>query len=83
METGDSITGLRWLPQETIAEFATVSLEVGAKFEDPVLLDLLTGFTYKLDDVQRSNGKTRIGSLPLADFPLVIAEGNEVVLLQT
>ena len=74
---------LPWLPQETIAEFATVSLEVGAKFEDPVLLDLLTGYTYALDDVQRSNGKTHFGSLPLADFPLVIAEGNEVVLLQT
>ncbi len=83
METGDSITGLRWLPQETIAEFATVSLEVGAKFEDPVLLDLLTGYTYALDDVQRSNGKTRFGSLPLADYPLLITERREVDLSST
>jgi hypothetical protein len=71
---------LPWIPQETIAEFASVSLDVGYAFKDPVLLDLLTGDAYKLEDFQSSGGKTRFGHLPLADYPLVIAERSEVII---
>jgi hypothetical protein len=71
---------LPWIPQETISEFATVSLDVGSEFKDPVLLDLLTGNAYALGDFQSSGGKSRFGSLPLADYPLLISERSEVVL---
>jgi len=71
---------LPWIPQETIAEFATVSLEVASEFEEPVLLDLLAGGAYALDDVQRRNGKTTFGSLPLADYPVLITERREIEL---
>jgi hypothetical protein len=71
---------LPWIPQETISEFASVALEVGSEFKDPVLLDLLTGNAYAVDDYQSTDGKTRFGSLPLADYPLIISERDEVVL---
>jgi hypothetical protein len=71
---------LPWIPQETISEFASVSLDVDEEFKDPVLLDLLTGNAYAVDDYQSSGGKTRFGNLPLADYPLIISERNEVVL---
>jgi hypothetical protein len=71
---------LPWIPQETISEYATVSLEVRSEFKDPVLLDLLAGDVYALEDFQSSGGKSRFGSLPLADFPLVIAERSEIIL---
>ena len=74
---------LPWIPQETIAEFATVSLDVRSEFNDPVLLDLLAGNVYVLEDFQSSGGKSRFGSLPLADYPLLISERSEVVLLPT
>jgi hypothetical protein len=71
---------LPWFPQETISEYATVSLEVDAEFNDPVLLDLLTGSVYDPGDFQGSGGKSRFGSLPLADYPLLISERSEVTL---
>ena len=71
---------LPWIPQETISDFATVSLDVRSEFKDPVLLDLLQGNIYALPDFQSSAGNARFGGLPLADYPLVIAERNEIVL---
>lgn len=71
---------LPWIPRETISEFATISLDVGSEFKDPVLLDLLTGNVYAVKDFQGSGGKSRFGILPLADYPLVIAERSEIVL---
>ncbi len=47
---------------------------------DPLLLDLLSGNVYALDDFQGSGGKSRFGSLPLADFPLLVAERSELDL---
>ena len=69
---------LPWIPQETISEFATVSLEVSAGFTDPVLLDLLTGQVYALAGYRSEGGSTRFDKLPLADYPLVIAERGEI-----
>jgi hypothetical protein len=71
---------LPWIMQETISEFATVSLDVGMEFRDPILLDLLTGNVYALEDFESTDGESRFGRLPLADYPLVIAERNEIVL---
>lgn len=69
---------LPWIPQESIGEFATVTLEVGSEFRDPVLLDLLDGGIYAVADFSSADGKTRFDNLPLADYPLVIAERDEV-----
>jgi hypothetical protein len=71
---------LPWILQETIAEFATVSLDVRMEFKAPVLLDLLTGNVYTLDDFQNAVGSSRFGRLPLADYPLVISERSEIAL---
>ncbi len=71
---------LPWIPQETISEYATVSLEVTSEFKDPVLLDLLAGNVYAVENFQSSGGKSRFGSLPLADYPLLISERSELDL---
>ena len=69
---------LPWIPQETIGEFASVALDVASEFSDPVLLDLLTGDIYVLEDYTSSDGMTQFANLPLADYPIVIAERSEI-----
>lgn len=71
---------LPWFPQETISDYATVSLDVESPFDEPILLDLLNGDAYELEGFERSNGTSRFGRLPLADFPLVISERRAVIL---
>lgn len=71
---------LPWIPQENIAEFATVSLDVQAGFDEPVLLDFLTGSVYAPDKFEVSAGKSSFGNLPLADYPLAITERSELGL---
>lgn len=71
---------LPWLPQESVSEYATVSLDVQAGFKDPVLLDFMTGSVYALKEFEVSAGKSRFGNLPLADYPLAIAERGELAL---
>jgi hypothetical protein len=72
---------LPWFPQETVAKFATVSLEVQTAFSDPVLLDLVSGNVFDLDSVETGSGSTLFGHLPLADYPLAIAERGELNLV--
>ena len=69
---------LPWIPQETIGKFASVSLEVASEFRNPVLLDLLTGDIFALVDFSSAEGKSRFENLPLADYPLVIAERDDL-----
>jgi hypothetical protein len=69
---------LPWIPQEAIGEFASVSLNVESGFTEPVLLDLLSGEVYAVDEFQSSGGSTLFGRLPLADYPLIIAERGEI-----
>lgn len=71
---------LPWLPQESVSDFATVSLDVQAGFRDPVLLDFMTGGVYSLKGFEVSSGKSRFGNLPLADYPLAIAERSKLSL---
>jgi hypothetical protein len=71
---------LPWIPQESVAEMATVSLEVQAAFTDPVLLDLMTGKVYEVEEFESSPGVTSFGHLPLADYPMAIAERSELTV---
>ena len=71
---------LPWLPQESVPDLATVSLVVRVGFADPVLLDFMTGGVYSLKGFEVSAGKSRFGNLPLADYPLAIAERSELAL---
>jgi len=48
-----------------------------------VLLDLLTGGVFEMNDNQSIGGKTRFSNLPLADYPLLITERREVDLSST
>ena len=57
--------------------YASVPLLAAFRSSDTALL---AGDVYALEDFQSSGGKSRFGSLPLADFPLVIAERSEIIL---
>ncbi|MEE4217821.1 MAG: hypothetical protein V2I48_09440 [Xanthomonadales bacterium] len=71
---------LPWIPQEYVADFAMVSLEVRAEFKEPVLLDLLSGSVYAINPFEKSEGMSQFAALPLADFPLAIAERSTLDL---
>ena len=73
---------LPWFPQENVAKYATVSLDVMAGYKEPVLVDLLTGNVYAVQEFETSSGKTTFGKLPLADYPMAIAERSELDLLE-
>lgn len=71
---------LPWFPQETVEQYATVSLDVDASFSDPVLVNLLTGEVYEVKEISRTPEGTSFGSLPLADYPLALAERSEITM---
>lgn len=71
---------LPWHPQEII-KTATIDLEVNdVAFKNPVLVDLLTGMVYKLDQVVRNGQSTLFQNVPLADYPFIIVERDELQL---
>lgn len=66
-----------WLPwrMQEFEQTARVELRLrDASFEDPVLVDLLNGSVYALES------KKTFSTLPLADYPMVIAERDAVPL---
>ena len=68
---------LPWHPQEYTPRPAQISLDAaGLRFEEPVLVDLLTGAASELP---APAGET-FDALPLQDYPLVIAERSELQL---
>jgi len=71
---------LPWQPQESAPELATVSLDVTTAFQDPVLVDFMTGSVFDINEFESSAARTRFESLPLADYPLAIAERSELGL---
>jgi polysaccharide biosynthesis protein PslG len=73
---------LPWRPQENLASLARVALHVkGARFNHPVLVDLLDGRVYELPAASVSDDRSTFGNLPLADYPFVIVERAEINLL--
>jgi len=72
---------LPWQPQEYTPKPAKITLSIpGAKFNAPVLVNLLDGSVHSLPPAREDNGASVFTDLPLFDFPLVIAELAEVAL---
>ena len=63
-----------------LCDSITIDLEVAARFEEPVLLDLMNGGVYALNAFEYEGGKTALGGLPMADYPFAIAERSKVGL---
>ena len=73
---------LPWNAQEYTPELASISLAVDqVKFEDPVLVDLLHGDVYQLDNLQKQEGQVTFTELPLSDYPFAIVEKDEIEVL--
>ncbi|MEM1989737.1 MAG: cellulase family glycosylhydrolase [Candidatus Bathyarchaeia archaeon] len=64
---------LPWRPQEII-KYAKVNiyLEGQGKIEEPVLIDLLDGSVYEIDQYVERKNKMEFLNLPLADYPMVL-----------
>ena len=70
---------LPWNAQEYLPKLAKVKIILeGIQFKDPVLLDLLDGEVYELDNYSNENGNYTFNELALADYPLVIVERNTI-----
>ena len=50
----------------------------GARFENPVLVDLLSGEISQPGKMSRSGGTTVVDGCPLRDYPMLIADGSVV-----
>ena len=69
-----------WLPwhgQEYLPKLASIDLVTPLGFSDPVLVDLLNGKVYQLI-VETGNNASNFKSLPLADYPMLIVEKEEL-----
>ena len=72
---------LPWKPQEYILHPARVNVMVyDIAFEEPVLLDLLTGEVSEVDGYELVNGNAKFDKVPLVDYPMAIVERDEIVL---
>ncbi len=70
---------LPWNAQEYLPKLATVKISLeGIQFKDPVLLDLLDGQVYELDNYSNENGNCVFNKLAMADYPLLIVERNTI-----
>ena len=69
---------LPWHPQEIIREGSVMLALKGLSFKDPILIDLLSGEVYPLEQVPGPDGSATFDNIPLADFPFVIAEKSEI-----
>ena len=71
-----------WPPQEIVRK-GTISLQLrSARFRNPVLIDLLTGAVYALAQTTDKSGSSVFNNLPIADYPLIIAEKDEILVTQ-
>jgi hypothetical protein len=71
---------LPWHPQEIIRT-ATIDLRLkNLVFRDPVLVDLLDGTVHMIRGVPNAEGGMVFSSVPLADYPFVIVERDEIEL---
>jgi hypothetical protein len=70
---------LGWHPQEYTPEPAYIELTIDQmNFKKPVLVDLLTGKVFKLNDFKNDSNKVHFNKLPLLDYPFLILEQSEV-----
>ena len=70
---------LPWNAQENILDAATINLIIkDLNFREPVLLDLMSGAVYSIEDFVGHEDEIEFGSLPLLDYPLCIAEKTAI-----
>jgi len=70
---------LPWNAQEYLPELARIAVTLeGVQMKDPVLIDLLDGAVYDLENFSHANGTFSVSQLFLADYPLIIAERTTV-----
>ena len=72
-----------WLPwhgQEHLPELAFINLSANANFNNPVLIDLMSGNVFDLEVSDMQNNASLFTNLPLADYPMVIAEKDQVIM---
>jgi hypothetical protein len=69
---------LPWRPQEIIKP-AKVDISLDSvKIEEPVLIDLLDGAIYSVDQAFESKNRINFSSLPLADYPMILTSRKSV-----
>lgn len=68
---------LPWHPQEITTD-ATIDLWIEGEFEDPVMIDLLSGKVFRAGKVNAAGGKTRFSAIPMSDYPYIIAERSSI-----
>jgi hypothetical protein len=74
---------LPWHPQEIIRT-ATIDLKVmNIDLKQPVLVDPLSGRVYELTDVSKTDKEIIFRNIPLADYPFIIMEKDEIELVMT
>jgi hypothetical protein len=70
---------LPWNAQEYLPKLAKVKISLtDIQFKDPVLLDLLDGQVYELENYSNENGNFVLTDLVLADYPLLVVERNTI-----
>ncbi len=73
-----------WLPVSLQEDRAAKKIEVSLwhkqaeNLKNPVLINLLSGEVYRLNEARLENGFWRFGWLPLADSPLVITDAKAI-----
>jgi hypothetical protein len=73
---------LPWNPQENIVHPARVNVSVkNISFEEPVLLDLLTGEVFMINGFSTENGRLTLNDLPMTDSPMALVEKSEINFL--
>ena len=66
---------LPWNPQEDITAFAKINLTLNdIYFENPVLINLLNGNIFEIENSSQNENISTFGNLPLSDSPFLIAE---------
>jgi polysaccharide biosynthesis protein PslG len=69
---------LPWNAQENLSELATINISLNSiQFEDPVMLDPLTGKVYEIEIYNNENGCS-LENAVLADYPFIVAERTTV-----
>ncbi len=72
---------LPWHPQEYTPRPARIDLNLtDCSFNEPVLVNLLDGKVYQIEEFREEENIVKFRNIPLFDFPLVIMEMEEVRL---
>jgi hypothetical protein len=73
---------LPWHPQEIISD-AEIDLSLtGAAFKNPVLVDLLDGKVFSLNNYQKKQDRIIFRNIPMADYPYIIVERDQIEVEQ-